>query len=92
VTCSPEALYRDTRKAQNTFNLTAKTAPNFAPSGWRRDVTPIQRYCSSLRSLSNAYTLYCRAVNWHTTHIFYSIKFVSKRKILVNFGQNTGQM
>src|SRR5664280_2039716 len=62
VSCSQLTLYRDTRKTQKTCNLTAKTAPCFAHSGWCRDSTPIRLQCSSLHSLSNAYTLYCRAV------------------------------
>ena len=33
MTCSPETLYRDTRKTQKTCNLTAKTVPCFAHSG-----------------------------------------------------------
>ena len=67
VTCSHAALYRDTRKTQKTCNLTAKTAPCFAHSGWCRDVTPIRQHCSSLHSLSNAYSLYCRAVSCNPT-------------------------
>jgi hypothetical protein len=66
IICSQKALYRDTRKAQKTCNLMAKTAPCFAPSGWYRDFTPIRLHCSSLHSLSNAYTLYCRAVMCNT--------------------------
>ena len=62
VTCSQQTLYRDTRKTQETCNSTAKTAPCFTPSGWCRDSTPRQLFCSNLHSLSNAYTLYCRAV------------------------------
>ena len=61
-TCSQATLYRDTHKTQITCNLTAKTAPCFALSGWCQDVTPRQLFCSSLHSLSNAYNLYCRAV------------------------------
>jgi len=43
-------LYRDTRKTQETFNWTAKTAPCFAHSGWYQDSTPRQLFCSSLHS------------------------------------------
>jgi hypothetical protein len=37
--CSQKALYRDTRKTQKTCNMTAKTAPCFAHSGWYQDST-----------------------------------------------------
>src|SRR5664280_1944032 len=66
VTCSHVTLYRDTPKTQKTCNWMAKTAPCFAPSGWYQYSTPRQLFCSSLHSLSNAYTLYCRAVMVHS--------------------------
>src|SRR5664280_741077 len=65
VTCFYATLYRDTRKTQKPCNWTAKTAPCFAFSGWCRYVTPMTQNCSSLHSLSTAYTLYCRAVSGH---------------------------
>jgi hypothetical protein len=86
VTCSQLTLYRDTRKTQKTCNLMAKTAPCFALSGWCQDVTPIRRHCSSLHSLSNAYTLYCRAVtgNCAKTTWLFSLDKLLIHKYLVN--------
>jgi len=40
---------------KKTCTRTAKTTPYFVHSGWYQDSTPRQLFCSSLRSLSNAY-------------------------------------
>jgi len=45
--------------------MTAKSAPCFVHSGWYQDSTPMTQNCSSLHSLSNTTSIYCRAVMRH---------------------------
>jgi hypothetical protein len=51
-----------------TCTWTAKSAPCFVHSGWYQDSTPMTQNCSSLHSLSNTTSLYCRAVIANVQH------------------------
>ena len=88
IICSQKALYRDTRKTQKTCNWTAKTAPCFVHYGWYQDSTPIRLQCSSLHSLSNAYTLYCRAVSIHATPLLETIYLNLDHYVITEIGTN----
>jgi hypothetical protein len=55
VTCSQSTLYRDTRKTQKTCNLTAKTAPCFAPPCKPAPLLPPLQSGSSLKTPSGCF-------------------------------------